>query len=252
MSGHSKWSTIKRQKGANDAKRGQTFTKLANAIAIAARTGNSGNVDDNPRLRLAVEQARTANMPKDNVQRAIDRGLGRLPGQTLEEVIYEGFGPGKVAFFIEVVTDNRQRTTAEIRNLFDRNGGNMGNQGVTAYMFDKKGEIHLQSQGQSAEDELLELMDSGAEDVEAIDDGGYLATTQPTDLTSVSNKITQMGYPIEASDLTMVPNILVDIADLEVAKKAISLAEKFEDHDDVQKVYANFNFSAEVADSLNS
>jgi YebC/PmpR family DNA-binding regulatory protein len=246
MSGHSKWSTIKRQKGLNDTKRGQTFTKLGNAITISAKLSNSGDPDSNPRLRLAIDAARAVNMPKENIQRAIDKGLGKLPGQTVEEVLYEGFGPGKVAFFVEGVTDNKLRTTAEVRNIFDRAGGNMGNTGSTAYMFDKVGEIRVKGKGGSAEDEMLELMDTGAEDVEDYDDEGvqkFLVTTQPTDLTSLSTKITQLGFEIEAADINYRPNMTVDITDKETAEKVLNFAEKLEDHDDVQKVHANFDLS---------
>ena len=143
MSGHSKWSTIKRQKGAADIKRGQTFTKLANAITIAVKMGGSGDPESNPRLRMEMEEAKAVNMPKDNVQRAIDRGLGKLPGQTLEEVLYEGFGPGKVAFLVEGVTDNKLRTLQEIKNIFERGGGHMAGQGSVAYMFGRYGEIKV-------------------------------------------------------------------------------------------------------------
>src|SRR5947208_2153580 len=141
MSGHSKWSTIKRAKGVADIKRGQTFTKVAMAIAVAAKAGGSGNPDDNPRLRQVLEEAKTVNMPKENVQRAIDRGLGKLPGQTIEEIVYEGYGPGKVAFLIEVATDNKLRTLQEMKNIFDRSGGSLAGQGSVSYMFDNKGEI---------------------------------------------------------------------------------------------------------------
>lgn len=163
MSGHSKWSTIKRQKGVADIKRGQTFTKLANAIAIAARLGGSGDPNSNPRLRVVLEAARKVNMPKENVTRAIDRGMGRLPGQMLEEVTYEGFGPGRVAFIVEGVTDNRLRTNQEVKNIFERAGGSLGNPGSTAYMFDKKGEIRAKGKGGNTEEEMLELIDLGIE-----------------------------------------------------------------------------------------
>ncbi len=143
MSGHSKWSTIKRQKGVADIKRGQTFTKLANAITIAVKLGGSGDSASNPRLRMEVEEARGVNMPKENIQRAIDRGLGKLPGQTLEEVLFEGFGPGKVAFLLEGVTDNKMRTYAEVKNIFEKAGGSLAGQGSVAYMFDRKGEIKV-------------------------------------------------------------------------------------------------------------
>lgn len=249
MSGHSKWSTIKRQKGANDAKRGQTFTKLANAIAIAARTGNSGDPNSNPRLRLAIETARGVNMPKDNIQRAIDKGMGNLPGQTVEEVLYEGFGPAKVAFLVEGITDNKNRTNSEIRNLFERSGGNLGSSGSVAYMFDKKGEIHLASKGGSSDEEILELIDLGAEDVEDFDEDGttkYLVYTDPVSLNQVSTSITQSGYPVESSLLVYKPNLSVNINDAETARKVLDLAEKLEDHDDVQKVYANFDIAEDV------
>lgn len=249
MSGHSKWSTIKRQKGANDAKRGQTFTKIANVIAIAARAGNSGDPNANPRLRLALDQARSVNMPKENIQRAIDRGLGNLPGQVVEEVLYEGFGPGKIAFLVEGITDNKNRTNSEIRNLFERSGGNLGSSGSVSYMFDKKGEIKLYSKGQSADDELLELIDAGAEDVEEYQDEGvkkYLVYSDPSQLNQVSNSITQLGYRVEESNLVFKPNITTAILDSDTAKRVLDFAEKLEDHDDIQKVYANFD----IADSV--
>lgn len=249
MSGHSKWSTIKRQKGTNDAKRGQTFTKLANVIALAARESGVGDVDSSPRLRMAVDSARAVNMPKENIQRAIDRGLGKLPGQTLEEVAYEGFGPGKVAFYIEAVTDNKLRTTSEIRNMFDRSGGNMGTSGVTAYLFDKKGEIKVSTKGGDKDEEELELIDTGAEDVVELSLDGhqeYLIYTQPSQLNEVSNKITQLGYRIDSAELMMEPNVTVNITDSEAARKVVEFTEKVEDHDDVQKVFANF----EIADEL--
>lgn len=249
MSGHSKWSTIKRQKGVADIKRGQTFTKLANAIAIAARAGNSGDPNSNPRLRAALEAAREVNMPKENVARAIDRGLGKLPGQSLEEVTYEGFGPGKVAYFVEGVTDNRLRTNQEIRNLFDRAGGSLGGVGSTAYMFDKKGEIKVKSKGGSSEEEILELIDLGAEDVEDYteDTQKYLVYIESPELYTMSTKITQAGFVLESLGLVMKPNITVDITDKETAGKVINFTEKLEDSDDVHKVYANFDITDELA-----
>lgn len=257
MSGHSKWSTIKRQKGVADIKRGQTFTKLANVITIAAKLGNSGDPNSNPRLRTALEEARSVNMPKDNIQRAIDRGLGKLPGQTIEEVLYEGFGPGKVAFLVEGVTDNKLRTNAEIRNLFERSGGTMGAQGSVAYMFDKKGEIRVKGKGAGdSEQEMLELIDCGAEDVESFDYAqdfadaqdkhGYLVYVESSGLNTVSTKIAQSGFEIESSELTFKPNITVEINDKEVAEKVVIFAEKIEDHDDIQKVYANMDISEEL------
>ena len=244
MSGHSKWSTIKRQKGVADIKRGQTFTKIANAITITARTGGSGDPNSNPRLRAALEDAGKVNMPKENIQRAIDRGLGKLPGQILEEVIYEGFGPGKVAFLVEGVTDNKLRTNQEIRNLFERSGGSLGGQGSTSYMFDKKGEIKVKGKGGSVEEEMLELIDLGVEDVEDFVEENiqkYLVYTESPELNTMGNKITQAGYEVESQAMVMKPNAPVQIEDAETAKKVLEFAEKLEGLDDVQKVYANFD-----------
>jgi len=246
MSGHSKWSTIKRAKGAADVKRAQSFTKIANLISIAAKEGNSGDLESNPKLRNTLETARKVNMPKENIQRAIDRGLGKLPGQTLEEVSYEGFGPGKVAFFIEGVTDNRLRTNQEVKYIFDRNGGALGS---TAYMFDKYGEVRVEGKGGGLEDEMLELIDLGAEDVEEYQEDKkqmYLVYVESPELNTMGNKITQSGFKVESSEITYKPNISVDIQDKEVAQKVIDFTEKIEDLDDIQKVYANFEISEEL------
>ncbi len=253
MSGHSKWSTIKRQKGVADIKRGLTFTKIASAIAIAARLGGSGDPESNPRLRAALESARTVNMPKDNIQRAIDRGLGKLPGQTLEEVFYEGFGPGKVAFFVEGVTDNKLRTNAEVKNIFEKSGGGLGAQGSTAYMFDKQGEIVVKSRKGDGDSEVLELIDCGAQDVEDYEDNEskiYSVSTLPTDINLVSKNITQLGYEISSAEIVMKPNITVAIEDIETAKKAIAFTEKLEDHDDIQKVYNNMDIPEEILNQI--
>ena len=243
MSGHSKWSTIKRQKGAADIKRGLTFTKVANAITIAAKLGGSGDPQSNPRLRVAIEEAKVVNMPKENVQRAIDRGLGRLPGQSFEEVTYEGFGPSKVAFLIMGVTDNKLRTLQEIKNLFERSGGSLAGVGSVAYMFDRVGEIRVKGKEGSSEEEMLELIDLGAEDVEDNVEENvqrYLVYTEGTKLAEVSNKLTQAGYGVESQELIYKPNILVKINDSEMAKKVVEFVEKLEEMDDVQKVYDNF------------
>lgn len=247
MSGHSKWSTIKRSKGIEDAKRGLTFTKLANVITIAAKLGNSGNIDDNPRLRMAVDEAKSVNMPKDNIQRAIDRGLGKLPGQTVEEAVYEGFGPsvdgGKAAFIIECVTDNKLRTLQVIKNIFDRAGGALAGQGSVSFMFDKVGEVKVMSKGGVKDEELLELIDSGARDVEDFEEDGvqkYLLYTSPLELNIVNSKINTMGYVIESSELILKPNTPMKITDTEAAKKVLDFVEKLEEQDDVQKVYSNF------------
>ena len=251
MSGHSKWSTIKRQKGAADIKRGLSFTKVANVITIAVKQGGSGDPDSNPRLRVAIEEARSVNMPKENVQRAIDRGLApqRLGFAGLEEVTYEGFGPGKVAFYLEGVTDNKLRTLAEIKNLFERSGGSLGGSGSTAYMFSAKGEIRVKGKGGKVEDEMLELIDLGVEDVDDFLDNNmqmYLVYTEASKLTEVGNKITQAGYTIENQELVMKPTILQPVTDKALAEKVIEFTEKLEDMDDIQKVFVNFD----IADGL--
>lgn len=244
MSGHSKWSTIKRQKGAADIKRGQAFTKIANAITIAARLGGSGDPEANPRLRIALEQARASNMPKENVQRAIDRGLGKLPGQSLEEVTFEGFGPGKVAFLIEGVSDNKLRTLQEVRNIFERSGGSLGGPGSTSYMFSQIGEIKVVGKGGSLEDEILELIDLGAEDVEDYEEGNeqrYLVYIESSKLNNTSKDITQAGFTVESAEIVFKPTIVTEIKDKEVAEKVLEFSEKLEELDDVHKVYANFD-----------
>ena len=244
MSGHSKWSTIKRQKGAADIKRGQTFTKVANAITIAVKSGGSGVPESNPRLRSVLEEAKAVNMPKENVNRAIDRGLGRLPGQNIEEVLFEGFGPSKVAFIIEGVTDNKLRTLQEIKNLFERSGGSLTGQGSVSYMFERKGEIRVKGKGGSSEEEMLELIDLGTEDIEDFQEENiqkYLVYVQSTELSTMSNNLTQVGYEVEQSEVVLKSNTLVEIKDQTSAQKVLDFAQKLEEHDDIQKVYANFD-----------
>lgn len=249
MSGHSKWSTIKRQKGAADIKRGQTFTKVANSIIIAVKLGGSSDPASNPRLRMAMDEAKKVNMPKENVQRAIDRGLGRLAGQSLEEVAYEGFGPGKVAFIVEGVTDNKLRTLQEIKNLFERSGGSMAGQGSVAYMFERKGEIKVLGAGKGRDEIMLELIDLGADDVEDFEENGiqkYLVYVKGPQLYTMGNEITQAGYELESLELVLKPNTLIQITDQESARKVLEFADKLLELDDVQKVYANFDIPEEL------
>ena len=251
MSGHSKWSTIKRQKGLTDAKRGQAFTKISNVITIAVKLGGGGDPASNPRLRVAIDAARAVNMPKDNIQRAIEKGLGKGK-EGLEEVVYEGFGPGHVAFIAEGVTDNRLRTNQEIKNLFERNGGNLGNQGSIAYLFEKKGEIRVvsrQSTAISKEDEMLELIDLGAEDVEDyVEDGKqmYLVYTEPTGINTIGHAIADAGYEIEFQDQIMKPLTIQEITQKEVAEKVMAFAEKLEESEDIQKVFTNFDIPEDL------
>lgn len=249
MSGHSKWSTIKRQKGAADIKRGQTFTKLANAITIAVKMGASSDPQSNPRLRVAMEEAKAVNMPKDNVQRAIDRGLGKLSGQNLEEVLFEGLGPLKVAFIVEGVTDNKLRTLQEIKNLFDRSGGALTGQGSVSYMFNRIGELRVKGKGGGKDEEMLELIDLGVKDVEdflADNMQMYLVYTESNKLAEMSTKLTQKGYEVEQAEVVLKPNTLVKIEEGESAQKVLDFARKLEENDDIQKVFANFDIPEEL------
>lgn len=245
MSGHSKWATIKRQKGAADAKRGQTFTKIANAISIAVRSG--GGVTDpnsNFKLRLEIEKARTVNMPKDNIQRAIDRGAGKGDKGELVEVVYEGFAPGGVSVIVEAVTDNKQRTTPEIKSLFDKNGGTVGNQGSVAYQFQQMGQITASKNGKTLDDVFLIAADAGAVDVEEAGED-VLIYTNPGDLARIKDELTNQ-LSISEAELTRKPNITVAITDKEQAEKILAFMDKLESHDDVQKVFANFDIADTV------
>ncbi len=237
MSGHSKWSTIKRKKAAVDAKRGKIFTTLIKEITIAA-CGGGGDPDSNPRLRHAISSARDANMPQDNIKKAIMKGTGELQGTTYEECTYEGFGPGGVAIFMEVLTDNKNRTVADIRHLITKYGGNLGENGSVVWMFDKKGQIILTRDNQD-EDTLFEAaIDAGAEDFEAVDDA-FIVTTDPADIMSVRSALENKGYYVESSKVEMLPKNLHNIDD-EKSKKAISLLDEIEDHNDIKSVYTNF------------
>jgi len=249
MSGHSKWSTIKRAKGVADIKRGLTFTKVANAITIATKLGGSGDPESNPRLRMVMEEAKTVNMPKDNIQRAIDRGLGKLPGQVLEEVLYEGFGPGGIAFMVEGVTDNKLRTLQEVKNIFERSGGNLAGVGAVSYMFDRLGEIKVVGKEGEKDEEMLELIDLGAKDVEEFLEDNiqrYLVYTESPELNTMGTKITRAGFRVESQQLVYKPNILVEVKDKESAQKILDFTQKIEELDDVQKVYANFDIEDEI------
>lgn len=240
MSGHSKWAQIKRQKGATDAKRGQAFTKMANAITIAVRQSGNGDVMQNFKLRLLVEKARAINMPKDNIERAIDRGLGKGDKGGLDEVVYEGFAPGGVAVIAEAVTDNKQRTTPEVKSAFEKNGGTMGNPGSVSYQFQTKGQITITKGDKSIDDIFLLAADGGADDIE---DAGssVLVYTNPDQLAKVREGLLQSGLLVEDAELIRKPTTIVEITDKEMAEKVISFIQKLEDMDDVQKVYANFD-----------
>jgi YebC/PmpR family DNA-binding regulatory protein len=248
MSGHSKWSTIKRKKGAIDAKRGRIFTRLIKEITIAARIGG-GDQNGNPRLRTAVLAAKADNMPKDNIDRAIKKGTGELEGFTIEEYTYEGYGPGGVAIMVEVMTDNKNRATAELRHAFTKHNGNMGEAGCVAWMFQKKGVIQY-DQGAVEEEKLMEVaLDAGADDVR--DEGSVLeVTTDPKDFFKVKEKLEASGLPpCVMAEVSMVPQNTIKVVGKE-AEQVLRLMEALEDLDDTQKVYANFDIPEEEMDRL--
>lgn len=234
MSGHSKWSTIKHQKAANDAARGKLFSKLSRAITIAARSGP--DPDMNYKLRMAIDKAKEANMPKDNMERAISKAQG---GGDLEEVSYEGFGPSGIAVIVEVATDNRNRTGQEIKNLFERGGGSLAGPGAVAFNFESKGLLVVKKKG-DLDTQMLDLIDLGVEDVEDTDQGieAYVA---PNELNEIRNKIEKKGYEIVTAELIEKPKSYQKITDPGQAKKVVEFLEKLEDHDDVQKVFANLD-----------
>ena len=248
MSGHSKWSTIKRKKGANDAKRGKMFTKLIKEITIAARTGG-GDPLGNPRLRSAIAAAKTENTPKDNIDRAIKKGTGDLDGAVYEEILYEGYGPGGVAILVETMTDNKNRTVADIRHFFTKSGGNLGEANCVAWMFDKKGTLSVDKEG-VREDALMELaLEAGAEDVVEEEDS-YQILTAPEDFNDVVAQLEASEFHFSDISLAMIPKNTVAVAEEKTAQSLLRLLENLEDHDDVQKVHANFDIPDEIMDNL--
>ncbi len=239
MSGHSKWHTIKHKKGALDAKRGKIFTKLIREITVAARTGGSGDVEMNARLRKAVTDAKAQNMPNDTIDRAIKRGTGELEGVNYEEITYEGYGIGGVAVLVETMTDNRNRTVAELRHLFSKNGGNLGEAGSVAWMFDKKGYIVVERSAKS-EDELFEIaIEAGADDMQTEGDV-FEIYTAPENFDAVHEAVKSAGIEPQASEISMIPQNYIALTG-DDAKKMLKLYEAIDDNDDVQKVYANFD-----------
>ncbi len=249
MSGHSKWSKIHRSKGIADAKRGQQFTKLGKAIAVAVRAG--GGVTDssaNFQLRLAIEKAKQFNMPKANIDRAVQRGAGKGEGSELVEISYEGYGPEGIAVLVEVATDNKQRTGQEIRNLFEKGGGNLGGPGSVSFQFESNGYLEIEKPKQ-AEETLLKLIDLGVEDVEEGDDEIEIYV-KPEQLEEMKQKIQQAGYKLKSWELAMKPKNLVEITDKQKAAKVLNFMEKLQDHDDVQKVSANFDIPDDVLEQI--
>ncbi len=243
MSGHSKWSTIKRQKGANDAKRGALFTKVAREISIAARLGG-GDPEANYRLRLAMEKARSVNMPADNIKRAIDRAVGGGEGE-YEEMTYEGYGPGGVAILVEAQTDNRNRTAAEVRAVFSKAGGTLAGAGAVAWQFEPRGLISIPKDAADADDVALAAIDAGADDVDTEPDDRIEVYTTPHDLEAVRKRLEDAGVPIESAETTMVAKSTVEL-EADKARQALRLVEHLEDLDDVSRVSANFDIPEDV------
>jgi YebC/PmpR family DNA-binding regulatory protein len=249
MSGHSKWATIKHKKAAVDARRGKVFTKLIRELTSAARMGG-GDPDMNPRLRTAVTTAKTANMPSDTIQRAIKKGTGELPGEVYEEVFYEGYGAGGVAILVDVLTDNKNRTVAEIRHLFAKYGGSLGESGCVAWMFGRKGLITL-STSQIEEDDLLEIvLEAGGDDVK-VESDAYEIITAPEAFEDVRTALEQKGLTLEVAEVTMLPQNTVPVEGKQ-AEQVLRLMEGLDDQDDVRKAHANFDISEDVMAALAS
>ncbi len=247
MSGHNKWASIKHKKAAADSKRGAAFTKIIREITVAAKSGG-GDPNMNPRLRTAIQAGKDANMPAENVERAIKKGTGELEGVTYEEVTYEGFGPGGTAMLVACLTDNKNRTASEIRSIFGKNGGNMGGAGTVAWMFEKKGLIVVSHTG-TTEDQLMEVaINGGAEDMAAVGET-FQVTTAPSDLWVVREAIEKAGIKIESANLVMNPKNMTAV-DAGVARTVVKLLEALEDHDDVQNVYSNADIPDEVMKEL--
>ena len=249
MSGHSKWSTIKRKKGAADAARGKIFTRLIKEITIAAKSGG-GDIETNPRLRSAVQTAKDNNMPAANIEKAIKRGTGELPGVVYEEITYEGYGPSGIALFMECLTDNRNRTVAEIRHLLTKYGGSLGENGSVAWMFAKQGVINIPADKSTEDDVMMAALDAGAEDVQA-DEEYITVTTQPADLEAVKAALEQNGIEYESAQISMEPSNTIKI-EANQAASVLKLMDNLEDQDDIQNLYSNFDIDDEVMQALDS
>jgi len=247
MSGHSKWNTIKRKKGAADAKRGAIFTRHSKEITFSARSGG-GDIDMNPSLRLAVKKAKADNMPAANIDRAIKKGTGDLPGVKYEDYIYEGYGPGGVAIMMEIMTDNKNRTVPDIRHIMSKNGGNLGESGCVNWMFEKKGTFTISKDGVD-EDELLEIsLDLGVEDFNSDTDDVFLIETSPDDFGNISKGLEDAGFDLQG-EVGLVPINMVKVSGGDVTQ-LLSLLELLENHEDIQKVYSNFDLDEAEMDRL--
>lgn len=248
MAGHSKWANIKHRKGAVDAKRGKIFTRLIKEITVAARMGG-GDPDGNPRLRSAIATARSENMPKDNITRAIKKGTGELEGEVYDEILYEGYGPGGVAVLVECMTDNRNRSVADIRHYFAKSNGNLGESGCVAYMFDKKGMI-LVDKSTTSEEELMDLaIEAGADDV-VEEDEYFQIITAPEDFDEVREGLEKAEVAFVEASLTMIPQTTIAVTEEKPAKALLKLLESLESHEDVQNVHANFDIDDDLMEQL--
>ena len=249
MAGHSKWASIKHKKKAVDAKRGKLFTKLSRAITVAAREGG-GDPDGNPALALAIQKARDASMPKDNIERAIARGSGAdADAATFETVVYEGYGPGGVALMVEALTDNRNRTASDVRHLFSKHDGNLGAAGAVSWQFERRGVVMVAADGADEDELTLTAADAGADDV-VRDGSSFQVTSAPEHLAAVREAIAGAGYEIEGADLTMLPKTSVAVEDEAAARKLLRLVDGLEELDDVQDVYANFDIPERMIEAV--
>ncbi|MGM0507816.1 MAG: YebC/PmpR family DNA-binding transcriptional regulator [Fusobacteriota bacterium] len=248
MAGHSKWANIKHKKAKEDKKRGKIFSKLSKELTVAVREGGADE-EFNPRLRLAIDKAKNANMPKDNIQYAIDKGAGNLDGVEYISMTYEGYGPEGVAILVSALTDNKNRTAASVRSIFTRNNGNLGSNGSVSWMFERKGVINILKEN-TDEMQLMEVaLENGAEDIEE-DESGFTVLIPPTDYEDVKNAIDEAGIEYENAEITMLPDNEIKISDVETAKQILDLIDKLEDDEDVQDVYANYDIADEIYEQL--
>ncbi|MGA7271490.1 MAG: YebC/PmpR family DNA-binding transcriptional regulator [Acidimicrobiia bacterium] len=245
MAGHSKWANIKHRKGRQDAARGKLFAKLAKGIEVAAREGG-GDPGFNPTLATAIDKAKAASMPNDNIERAIKRGTGEVEGAVYEEMWYEGYGPGGVALYVQILTDNRNRAASDVRSTFTRGGGNLGEPGSVAYLFDHKGLLIAQG---SEEEVMMGALEAGAEDIRAGGDGIFEVITDPSDLRRVKEQMTEAGIEIESADITQLPSATIPVGESD-ARKLLRLIDALDDLDDVQAVFSNYDIEDEVMEQV--
>jgi len=251
MAGHSKWANIKHKKGKADEKKGKEFTKIAKEITIAVKTGGSGDPEANPKLKLAIQKAKAINMPNENITRAINKGTGEGESEALEEILYEGYAPGGVAIMLSIATDNRNRTASEIRHLFAKNNGNLGESGCVAWMFKRSGLITINKNALAIDEEelMMTALDLGADDVRE-DEESYEIITTPEAFMEIKEGLEAQNINLEDADIVMLPQNTVEINDPETAAKIIKLIDLLEDHDDVQNVYTNMSLSDEVMEQM--